>query len=72
VHICVLECSQSAPRIETFNAIDVAAEAVAAAAAADEDVAAVYVAAGSLLSVARNSFKNEGKSGTENTIPFYQ
>lgn len=71
MHICVLECSQSAPRIETFNAIDVAAEAVAAA-AADEDVAAVYVAAGSLLSVARNSFKNEGKSGTENTIPFYQ
>lgn len=70
MHICVLECSQSAPRIETFNAIDVAAEAVAAA--ADEDVAAVYVAAGSLLSVARNSFKNEGKSGTENTIPFYQ
>lgn len=70
MHICVLECSQSAPRIETFNAIDVAAEAVAAA--ADEDVAAVYVAAGSLLSVAQNSFKNEGKSGTENTIPFYQ
>lgn len=70
MHICVLECSQSAPRIETFNAIDVAAEAVAAA--ADEDVAAVYVAAGSLLSVARNSFKNEGKSGNENTIPFYQ
>lgn len=69
MHICVLECSQSAPRIETFNAIDVAAEAVAAAA---DDVAAVYVAAGSLLSVARNSFKNEGKSGTENTIPFYQ